>query len=94
MDKLKNFIEINRADFEEAYPLPEGHEARFMGRLEEEKPMVMLHKSPRSIRAYLLYATAMAAYNTRLSRLPITLRYQATMPLVGAFFAPDYGELY
>lgn len=61
MDKLKNFIEINRSNFEEAYPLPEGHEARFMDRLEEEKPMVMLHKSPRSIRAYLLYATAMAA---------------------------------
>ena len=44
--------------------------------------------------AWTLDATAMAAYNTRLSRLPITLRYQATMPLVGAFFAPDYGELY
>ena len=38
MDKLKDFIETNRADFDEAYPsLPQGHEARFMRRLEEEK---------------------------------------------------------
>lgn len=61
MDKLRDFIETNRADFDEAYPLPKGHEARFMDRLEEEKPMVMLRKNPLSKGLYLLYAITMAA---------------------------------
>lgn len=39
-------------------------------------------------------ATAMAVWNGRIGRLPLTLRYQPTMPLVGAFFSPDYDELY
>ncbi len=38
--------------------------------------------------------TAMAAYNTHLGRVPVTLRYQPTMPLTGVFFSPDYDELY
>lgn len=37
MDRLKDFIEKNRADFEHD-PLPEGHEARFMQRLDEAFP--------------------------------------------------------
>ena len=37
MDRLKDFIEKNRADFEHE-PLPEGHEARFMQRLDEAFP--------------------------------------------------------
>ena len=44
--------------------------------------------------AWTIDASIMAAYNTRLWRLPLTLRYQASMPALGAFFAPDYGELY
>lgn len=39
-------------------------------------------------------ATAMAALNIRAGRLPVTLRYQARVPLTGVFFSPDYGELY
>lgn len=39
-------------------------------------------------------ATAMAWWNTRLASRPLTLRYQADMPVVGAFFAPDYDQLY
>lgn len=39
-------------------------------------------------------ATAMATYSFTLGRLPVTLRYQPTLPLIGAFFAPDYDELY
>lgn len=35
-----------------------------------------------------------AAWNGRIGRLPVCLRYQATMPLTGIFFSPDYGELY
>ena len=62
MDKLKNFIETNRADFDETYPsLPQGHEARFMRRLEEEKTVVMPQKGTRPKGLYLLYAVAMAA---------------------------------
>lgn len=39
-------------------------------------------------------ATAMAWWNTRMAGRPLTLRYQADMPIVGAFFAPDYDQLY
>lgn len=35
-----------------------------------------------------------AIYNTHIKRLPITLRYQASLPVVGAFFAPEYDEAY
>lgn len=37
---------------------------------------------------------AMAAYSLRLGRLPVTLRYEGALPVTGAFFAPDYGQLY
>ncbi len=35
-----------------------------------------------------------AIYNIRIKRLPITVRYQASLPVAGAFFAPDYDEAY
>lgn len=38
--------------------------------------------------------TGMAAWQVRAGRLPVTLRLQPTMPLLGAFFSPDYDELY
>lgn len=38
--------------------------------------------------------TGAAVYNTRIARLPLTFRYQPTLPVTGAFFSPDYGELY
>lgn len=44
--------------------------------------------------AWTLGPTVMGVWNKRIRRLPVTLRYQARMPLVGAFFSPDYGELY
>lgn len=44
--------------------------------------------------AWTVGVTAAAIYNFKISRLPITLRYQPTMPLTGVFFSPDYGELY
>lgn len=34
----------------------------------------------------------MAVYNMRLGRLPVTLRYEATLPFIGAFFSPEYGQ--
>lgn len=39
-------------------------------------------------------ATGYASYTVMLRRLPVTLRYQPSLPLLGAFFSPDYGELY
>lgn len=38
--------------------------------------------------------TGYIAWHTALGRLPVTLRYQPSLPVVGAFFSPDYGELY
>ena len=35
-----------------------------------------------------------AIYNTHIKSLPITLRYQASLPVAGAFFSPDYDEAY
>lgn len=61
MDKLKDFIDIHRADFEEVPPLPAGHEARFIHKLAEQTPAVTLHERPRSKGLYWLYAAAMAA---------------------------------
>lgn len=44
--------------------------------------------------AWTIGATGAAAWNSRIGRLPLTLRYQVRMPLTGMFFSPDYGELY
>ena len=38
--------------------------------------------------------TGYATWNFTLWRLPVTVRYQPTLPVAGAFFSPDYGELY
>lgn len=38
--------------------------------------------------------TGYVTWNGNLGRLPVTLRYQPSIPVIGAFFAPDYGELY
>jgi hypothetical protein len=39
-------------------------------------------------------AAGMAWFNTRLGRMPLTLRYQVQLPVMGAFFAPEYDESY
>lgn len=39
-------------------------------------------------------ASGYAAYNMRIGRLPVTFTWQPSLPLIGAFFSPDYGELY
>ena len=44
--------------------------------------------------AWTVGLTGMAVYNFRLFHLPVCLRYQAVLPVTGAFFSPDYGELY
>ncbi len=39
-------------------------------------------------------AAARVSYDCTLGRLPVTLSYTPELPLVGAFFGPDYDELY
>lgn len=51
--------------------------------------------NPASARAAVTVGmTGYVAWQTRLWRIPVTLRYQPALPVVGAFFSPDYGELY
>lgn len=38
--------------------------------------------------------TAMASCGVKVGNLPLTLRYQASLPMIGAFFSPGYGETY
>lgn len=39
-------------------------------------------------------ASGLAAYGVRLGRLPVTLSYRPSLQLIGAFFSPQYDELY
>lgn len=41
-----------------------------------------------------LSLSAAAQYRFRIRQTPITARYQADMPIVGAAFSPDYGQSY
>lgn len=51
--------------------------------------------NPASARASAtLGVTAMATWNVKLGRLPVTFRLQPSLPLAGVFFSPDYDELY
>ena len=51
--------------------------------------------NPVTVRAHAnVGATGMAWLDTRLGRLPVTLRYQAQLPVAGVFFAPEYDESY
>lgn len=38
--------------------------------------------------------SAMATYSFRIGKLPVTVRYQAVLPVLGALFSPQYGESY
>lgn len=44
--------------------------------------------------AWTVNATGYVSWNLRLWKLPVTFRYQPTIPVTGVFFSPDYGELY
>ncbi|WP_283388321.1 DUF3316 domain-containing protein [Barnesiella viscericola] len=41
-----------------------------------------------------LGATAMASYHLQVGRLPLTFRYQVSLPVVGTFFSPAFGQSY
>lgn len=44
--------------------------------------------------AWTVNLTGYASWDSHIGRLPFTLTYRPTLPVVGAFFSPDYGELY
>lgn len=51
--------------------------------------------NPASARAYVnLDASVMAIWDLRIKRYPITLRYQANLPVMGVMFSPHYGQSY
>ena len=51
--------------------------------------------NPVSLRAHWnVGVTGMAAFDTRMWKLPVTLRWQVQLPVAGVFFAPEYDESY
>lgn len=51
--------------------------------------------NPAQAKAYAsLGASAMAIYKFHIGHCPVTLRYQANLPLMGIMFSPEYGESY
>ncbi len=51
--------------------------------------------NPAQARAYInLAASGMAIWKLRIRQLPITLRYQVNLPLLGMMFMPAYGQSY
>lgn len=51
--------------------------------------------NPAAVKAsWTVNAVAGAAWNLKIKKLPVCLRYLAEMPLTGIFFQPQYGELY
>lgn len=79
-------------------PLPQGFTLGAGGTVAADIGALYLARNgnnPVSARASLtLGVTGLAVWNGRIGRLPVTLAYRPTMPLTGAFFSPDYDELY
>lgn len=51
--------------------------------------------NPASARASVdIIASGMATYNFKIGKLPVRISDRLTLPIVGAFFSPDYGETY
>lgn len=51
--------------------------------------------NPASARAYInLDASAMAIWHVKIDGYPMTLRYQANLPVMGMMFSPHYGQSY
>lgn len=51
--------------------------------------------NPASVKASAtVNALGFAAWRHHIGKLPFTIRYQASLPVLGAFFSPDYGQLY
>lgn len=80
------------------WKLPQGFSAGIGGQASADLGCIYLShngNNPASAKAALTVdATGYAAWNGTVFNMPVTFRYQASVPLTGAFFAPDYGELY
>lgn len=80
------------------WKLPQGFSAGIGGQASAHLGCIYLShngNNPASAKAALTVdVTGYAAWNGTVLNMPVTLRYQAAVPLTGAFFAPDYGELY
>lgn len=51
--------------------------------------------NPASARAYInLAASGMAIWQIRVRNYPMTIRYQANLPVLGVMFSPNYGQSY
>ncbi len=51
--------------------------------------------NPASAKAAItLNATALAAYRMKIWKVPVTFTFQPSLACLGAFFSPDYGQLY
>lgn len=51
--------------------------------------------NPAAVKADIyLGATAAAGWSVTLGKLPVSLRWQTSLPLLGVFFSPEYDELY
>lgn len=51
--------------------------------------------NPASAKAYInLAASGMLIWHTRIKSLPLIVRYQANVPVVGLLFSPNYGQSY
>jgi hypothetical protein len=51
--------------------------------------------NPTSVRAYInLEASGLLIWHTRIKSLPLTVRYQANVPVAGLLFSPNYGQSY
>lgn len=78
--------------------LPVGFTVAAGGNVEADLGVLYLPRNgnnPASAKAALtIGATGMAVWNGRIGRMPLTVRYQPSVPLTGAFFSPDYDELY
>lgn len=51
--------------------------------------------NPAQAKGYLnIAASGMAIYRFNLGKIPLIARYQLNLPLVGAYFSPEYGQTY
>lgn len=80
------------------WKLPEGFSAGIGPAIDLSAGCLYLNRNgnnPASAKASITFdASAYATWSGTLLSVPLTLRYQGMLPVIGAFFSPDYGELY
>jgi len=80
------------------WQLPEGFSTGIGPAIDLNAGCLYLNRNgnnPASAKVSLTFdAIGYAAWNGNIMSLPVTFRYQGQLPVIGAFFSPDYGELY